>query len=183
MQEVPQATMKCVTVIKVFSFRYFCKIITVPYCSYHHFNNRMYLISRLQEIQSSKEATEADESTSEVVNQSISSMLLFEKIVDESESKILCLRMESKIEESVEAPTVLVIPGLEGFGKVLDPLCRNLDAKIYALQLNYQDTPETIFDMAQEKLPVSSYFWLMFDEIFNKIISNNLLTNMSVSVS
>lgn len=134
--------------------------------SCHHFNNRIYLISRLQEIQSSKEsATEADESTSEVVNQSISSMLLFEKIVDESESQILCLRMQSKIEESVEAPTVLVIPGLEGFGKVLDPLCRNLEANIYALQLNYQDTPETIFDMAQEKLPVSSYFRLMFDQI------------------
>lgn len=115
---------------------------------------------RLQEIQNSKESgTEVESAISETINKSLLSMLLFETIVDETESQVLCLRMQSKIEESAKAPTILVIPGLEGFGKILEPLCLNLEAKIYALQLNYLTSPETIFDMVQDKLPVSSYLW------------------------
>lgn len=86
--------------------------------------------------------------------------LLFSTIVPEEESEILHLRMSSKVGESANAPTVLVIPGIEGFITNVKPLCEKLAAHIIGLQYNYSDAVDTILDMAKMKLPVSLIFYL-----------------------
>lgn len=118
----------------------------------------IYFLKRLQEIQNSKEAGQTEEGSAEIEEYDKTENItkaLFQLVVEEAESKILSFKMTTKVPPTEKAPTVLVIPGLEGYAKNLDPLCKHLEAHIYALQLNYEDVPKTVLGMAEAKVAVS----------------------------
>lgn len=91
--------------------------------------------------------------------------IIFQGIPNNPECEVFFSRMESKVAETVEAPTILFIPGIEGFTKIMQPLSKNLEAHVYGLQFDYTRRFETIYDIAMMKLLVSGYFDFIFKSI------------------
>ena len=106
---------------------------------------------RLTEMEAEK--TKASE---EVVNKKIEegTSLLIQFIPNNENSHLSVVKLNSRVEPDVEAPTVLVLPGVEGIFQPLDFLTTSLKAHVIGVQYNYKNSEDSIEELARNTLPV-----------------------------
>ena len=92
----------------------------------------------------------------EVVNKKIEegTNLLIQSIPNSETIHLPVVKLNSQVEPHVEAPTVLVLPGVEGIFIPLEYLTNSLKAHVIGAQYNYKNSEDSIEELAQNTLPV-----------------------------
>ncbi|XP_063924503.1 fatty acid synthase-like [Zophobas morio] len=111
---------------------------------------RSLTFAKLTEMEAEK--TKASE---EVVNKKIEegTSLLIQFIPNNENSHLSVVKLNSRVEPDVEAPTVLVLPGVEGIFQPLDFLTTSLKAHVIGVQYNYKNSEDSIEELARNTLP------------------------------
>lgn len=65
------------------------------------------------------------------------------------------IRMPTSVDDDPNAKTALLIPGIEGYATVLDPLVANLKMKAVSLQYAFDGNAQSIQTLAENLLSVS----------------------------
>ncbi|KAJ8919481.1 hypothetical protein NQ315_002102 [Exocentrus adspersus] len=112
---------------------------------------RTMTLAKLREIQNEKLG---DDNQSKNVSHFGIEMVI-RPITNEVQNSAPYVEMKSKVTPDVDAPTLLLFPGIEGFVNILDGLTENLNAHIVGVQLNLDGDEKTIVEMAQSVLPVN----------------------------
>ncbi|KAJ8919484.1 hypothetical protein NQ315_002105, partial [Exocentrus adspersus] len=110
---------------------------------------RTMTLSKLREIQNEKLGD--DNHSKDVAHFGIE--MVIRDIRDEAQTSTPYVEMKSKVPPDVDAPTILLFPGIEGFVNTLQSLTENLNAHRIGIQLNLDGGEKTILEMAQSVLP------------------------------
>ncbi|KAJ3652394.1 hypothetical protein Zmor_018363 [Zophobas morio] len=78
---------------------------------------------------------------------------LIEHIRNIVNSQLAAVRLKSQVGLSEEAPTVFVLPGVEGLLKPLEYLTNSLNAHVIGVQYNYKNPEKSIEESAKNALP------------------------------
>ncbi|XP_063925092.1 fatty acid synthase-like [Zophobas morio] len=91
----------------------------------------------------------------EVVNQKIEegTNLLIQSIPNSETIHLPVVKFNSQVEPHVEAPIVLVLPGVEGIFTPLEYLTNSLKAHVIGVQYTYKNSEDSIEELAQNTLP------------------------------
>ena len=104
---------------------------------------------RLTEIEAEKMGK-----SEEVVSQKLSKNFLIQFIPEREIIQLPTVKLISRVDSQGEAPTVLVLPGVEGVFKPLEFLTNSLKAHVVGVQYNYNKSENNIEEIAHNTLPV-----------------------------
>ncbi|KAJ8919478.1 hypothetical protein NQ315_002099 [Exocentrus adspersus] len=110
---------------------------------------RTMTLAKLREIQNEKLGD--DNQSKDVAHFGIE--MVIRLIGDEVQNTTPYVEMKSKVPLNVKAPTLLLLPGIEGFVNTLQSLTENLNAHTIGVQLNLDGGEKTIMEMAESVLP------------------------------
>ncbi|KAK4877916.1 hypothetical protein RN001_010422 [Aquatica leii] len=120
---------------------------------------RTLTFSKLKEMLESKMV----ESEGTVVKQKLNVLHRF--IGFENDANIPIKRLPSLVDKDDQAPTVFLLPGVEGMANVMEPLACNLKAHAYCLQYVYdnidEDTVESLADSLLQYVPEQQPFYIV----------------------
>ncbi|KAJ3652430.1 hypothetical protein Zmor_018395 [Zophobas morio] len=90
-----------------------------------------------------------------VVNQKVGegTNLLIKYIPNSETSQLPVFKLNSQIDSHLEAPTVFVLPGVEGVFKPLEYLTNSLKAHVTGIQYSYKNPEDSIEETARNALP------------------------------
>ena len=80
--------------------------------------------------------------------------LLIKYIPNSETSQLPAFKLNSQIDSHLEAPTVFVLPGVEGVFKPLEYLTNSLKAHVTGIQYSYKIPEDSIEETARNALPV-----------------------------
>ncbi|KAJ8963947.1 hypothetical protein NQ314_005278 [Rhamnusium bicolor] len=113
---------------------------------------RTMTLARLKQIQMEKDVKYQSDVSTDVTAFAMEKILRI--IGTESETRLLQVKLTSKVDEETLSPKLLLFPGLEGVSKVYEPLAVRLRAHIVCVQYTYYSTNSTIEHIAKSLLPV-----------------------------
>lgn len=103
--------------------------------------------------------------------------LLLRVIGEESMSSLPVVRLDSQVEETTKAPSVFLLPGIEGMATVFQTLANNLESHAICFQYRYDNPEDTIQEMAvalrkvnEQEGNLKGFFGIMFFLFLRKSI-------------
>ncbi|KAJ8963945.1 hypothetical protein NQ314_005276 [Rhamnusium bicolor] len=113
---------------------------------------RTMTLARLKEIQTEKIVNVQGTESNNLNAFGLETILRL--IGNESESRLLHKRLDSKVDAKAVAPKLLLFPGIEGFFKVFEPLAVHLNAYTISVQYSYYNLNATVEYTAKSLLPI-----------------------------
>lgn len=116
------------------------------------------------ELEAQKNANKLDKNTKQKLEHGIATIIQY--IPDNKLDDQPILRLESGVEENDEAPIIILLPGIEGVLKLLEPFTKNLNAHVMGVQYSYQNLEATVRETAKKIFPVSIHKNSVFPILF-----------------
>lgn len=81
--------------------------------------------------------------------------MIFRAIGEDAEFDLSEMIMDTKVDSTSKAPKIFMIPGIEGFAKLLRPLAQNLEVHATCLQFDQDAKFTSLQGFAESLVPVS----------------------------
>ncbi|XP_044262250.1 fatty acid synthase-like [Tribolium madens] len=103
--------------------------------------------AKLVDLQNQKNTKTQDEKIE------LGTKALLQFVPDSSSEDLPFIKLQSLANENEEAPTIFVLPGIEGVAKLVEPLSQKLKAHVVGLQYSFQNPENSIQEIAINILP------------------------------